>query len=539
MSGIKHTQLRDPSFDTNVRNVNEDQESLNQRFDELNNAMQQAQENNNSRLFEIQNRNQNAINQLSDQLQQSNSEQRSMINNVLQQAQNNQQRISNLGSRITEVNRRNQQNITKIRNDINLVKQDYNLKINDVKQQIVSQNQKIKSLDSKVDQNFIKTMKELEILEKQLTKDYNQKIDTLNSTIKKVSSELKNELSQTKNEFLLKLNETKSEFKNRIDQLSNQIKEQEKIEERQAFSLLLYAHQLISYLNTLNHKFFLPDEFKKITLKYKQIEEWYKTKTYQAVISSSDELKDKVVDAINSIRELEEKWIIAYNELDLNISELIAFYKYTDKLSLDLNVEILGTKTEGKVEAKVDFWSEGKLTKVKEQINSLIRELKNKNNKLTQIEIDEANKKIPEIKNQISQLTDEAKAKIISSQNRASQLNKIAQAVALQGYQLSDHTYDESDERKSIRAKFSDHLGNDIVVIISPEENDFASNKVDIHFFETTNDEGLYQAVTQSIYDSFKLNDVKIAIPQSEKGYEERASDKFELKDIEKFKLKL
>jgi DNA repair exonuclease SbcCD ATPase subunit len=538
MSGIKHTKLVDPSFILNVNNVNEDQESINQRFEELNNSMQQAQANNDSRFLEIQNRNQNAINQLNNQLQQANAEQQSMINNVLQQAQNNQQRISNLGNRLNEVNRKNQQNISKIRNDINSVKQDYNSKINDVKQQITTQNQKIKALDNKVDQNFVKTMKELEILENQLTKDYNQKINNLNSAIKKVNLDLRNELSQTKNDFFVKLNETKNDFKNRIDQLSNQIKQQEKVEERQAYALLLYAHQLISYLNTLNHKFFLPDEFKKITSKYKQIEEWFKTKTFQAVISSSDELKDKVVEVINNLRELEEKWLLSYNELDLNLSDLIAFYKSTDKLSLDLNVEILGTKSEGMVEAKVDFWTEGKLSKVKEQINSLIRELKSKNNNLSQTEIDQANSKIPEIKNKISELIEETKAKIISSQNRAAQLNKIAQAVTLQGYQLSDHTYDESDERKSIRAKFSDHLGNDIVVIISPTENDFSSNNVDIHFFETTNDETLYQSVTQSIYDSFKMSEINIAIPQSEKGYEEKASDMIELKDIEKFKVK-
>jgi hypothetical protein len=94
-----------------------------------------------------------------------------------------------------------------------------------------------------------------------------------------------------------------------------------------------------------------------------------------------------------------------------------------------------------------------------------------------------------------------------------------------------DCVYEGGEYNGKVHVKLSDVKGNEIVAVISPDEN--LSNNIEINFFNKDNDEGFKKTHLESIRNSLKEGGLNIGEPVCRKGYESRISDNDAIRDIQ------
>ncbi|WP_106402248.1 coiled-coil domain-containing protein [Actinocorallia populi] len=119
----------------------------------------------------------------------------------------------------------------------------------------------------------------------------------------------------------------------------------------------------------------------------------------------------------------------------------------------------------------VDFWTDGGLTALREEIAALIREAEVLDGPLTVEDLRLAVREhAPRYEAELDALVERAAARLYASQLRAETADHIIDALEDQGYELVEETYEGEDYREAHYSKVR-HLGDgsEVVVEVAPE----------------------------------------------------------------------
>ncbi|CAG1011328.1 hypothetical protein ANAEL_04146 [Anaerolineales bacterium] len=134
---------------------------------------------------------------------------------------------------------------------------------------------------------------------------------------------------------------------------------------------------------------------------------------------------------------------------------------------------------------EVDWWTQGKLSRLEQEAQGVVNELSGKNAALKTEELQQiVEKKAPELRKRVEDTIQEARLAVVSSQIRSNIADLAVQALEARGFAVEDGTYEGEDMRNGFAAKVKDLSGTEVVVHITPVEGDPTRNELSIHNFD-------------------------------------------------------
>ena len=199
----------------------------------------------------------------------------------------------------------------------------------------------------------------------------------------------------------------------------------------------------------------------------------------------------------------------------------------------DLHLDI--TLEEGVINQHVDvnYWAGNTLNNVGEKIDDIVQ----RTTDIRQVSTDDLRgfiDTLADLDQEMSDAAERAKEELMLSQHRAAKANQIIEIFESCGWRIRDEEKDgwryENDEyNMPIIIKLQDGLGNEVAIEIGLGDNCPHT----IHYFPNDNDEENVKPWTASLENMLAEGGVgNEGKPVCRSGYENRHSDRFELRDI-------
>lgn len=135
---------------------------------------------------------------------------------------------------------------------------------------------------------------------------------------------------------------------------------------------------------------------------------------------------------------------------------------------------------ENSARLEIDYWTLGELGILEEQVSREIERMENQRSRMSLEELKELLKSgYPEREKQFDSLLTTAIGRAIASQVRAEMADSIQESFESQGYSILASGYEQGDQRRAYLVKVRNRSGNELVVMISPDET-LSHNTIDM-----------------------------------------------------------
>lgn len=391
-------------------------------------------------------------------------------------------------------------------------------------------------------ERFMKTSREVEKIEdrvkKQLKqkeyefrKEFNNQFSAMQTRINKQQNMIQNlsvEMQNMESDFqysISKLDKKIDKVNYKVDNLIHAIDVKEQNKKSKATEWLKNTSDLLSIIDTYNHRKFADGKYDKLLIKYELCKSNFKDENYEASIASSQSLWQEAVELRFELEYLENEWNeYLKNAIESN-NNLIATCEAQEIVKMVFDTE----NEEKELDIDIDFWCNGKLSKLKEEANNQKQILLNSTQNLELKELKEFINQSEELTQKAIALTQESKEAILLSQSRSDMASDILESLEQSGFVLEDHCFEENDERRSIHLKLSNISNDEIVTIITPIDN--KENKLDIHFFGDSN-EKFKQTQLQNIFTRLQNTGLKCSPLKCAEGTEYNSTGNEKVRDF-------
>jgi len=359
----------------------------------------------------------------------------------------------------------------------------------------------------------------------------NQRIE-LQSSLNDVSQRIeryKTELTSSINDVRQQSEKNRKELQNQINGINARIRSKEQNEQKLAEFWVSQTQAYIKDIEQYRHEMFTPGQLERLNGKFEQMLSSMKNEMYQAVIATAMGLFNEAVDLKEEVLNAETEWLYYHG---LFLQALAATEANLDRCN---NLQFTFDTENGKetVDAKVNYWTEGVL----DEVSALISGVKQNTAQIQQVSTQQLIDHITNLNRQnviMETASTEAKEVMILSQCRADMANKIADVLEAVMWNCERVTYVGGEENQPVHVKLSDGMGNEMVVIVSPEINaQGMSNKVELNFFDSKNDERQRKEWIESIRNGLRKAGFEVGEAVCVGDTENKPSPKTELLDIE------
>jgi len=330
------------------------------------------------------------------------------------------------------------------------------------------------------------------------------------------------------NDVRLQSKKDKEELQNQINSISVRIEAKENDAKKLAEFWISQTQAYINDIEQYRHNMFTPGVLNKLKGKLDQMLSDIKNRMYEAAIATARGLFNEAVDLKEVVLNAETEWLYYQGLFVQTLADTESNLNGCKELEFTFDMEH-GTE---KVDAKVNYWTNGSL----DEVSGFISEVKQKTEQIQSVSTQQLIDYIDALNRQNVKMkvaADEAKEAMILSQKRAEMANQLADALEESDWKCENIVYEGGEQDQPVHVKLSDGMGNEIVAIITPEINtQDMSNKLELHFFDQENDERERKKWIASIENCLKQDGLEVGKVQCVKGYEVKASDKMEIKDI-------
>ena len=398
-----------------------------------------------------------------------------------------------------------------------------------------------------------------------LTNTLNAEISGLHSNMQQMARDQNQRLQQQANEHSRQLRQQATEFNNSIDDVNrrmerqrvalessiSQVRQQTEANRRQLQSAIdeintrmeqrdsnhrriaeFWISQVQAYYNDIEqyrHNLFTPGQMARLRNELEAIQQNISQEAYQAAMVSARTAFGDAVDLKENVVNAEMEWSFYHSAFVQALADVQSNLDYHQNMQFNIEMEH-GIET---VDANINFWTDNTLGRISAALN----DIKAKEDQIHEVSTEALRQMLDNLARMNSQMevaANESREALISSQHRAEMANRITDALAICGWDFNDVTdgvaYEAEQHNWPVHIKMSDGMDNEIVAIITPDEN--LSNKLELNFFYETNDEQRQQAWIGSIQNSLKEGGLDVSKPECREGYESVASDANALRDI-------
>lgn len=209
------------------------------------------------------------------------------------------------------------------------------------------------------------------------------------------------------------------------------------------------------------HEHFTPHQLTRLEHTLAAAQDSMNQGASEAALAEANRAYQGLSDLRLELERLDAEWRILQQQALHNAGRLIK--------EAQANRRISGVEGTSEI-AEADFWTDGKLTSLETELNTVIGNAENERKLLTIAELRElVEKKIPEMDHQLDDIVAEAQMAILRSQNRTNIADLAMQALKSIGYGVEGGVYEGQDMRAGFVAKAKNKVGSEVVVTIVPE----------------------------------------------------------------------
>jgi len=345
-----------------------------------------------------------------------------------------------------------------------------------------------------------------------------------------------NALQRQGAELRREIQQQRTELTNMINSVQQRIEAKEQNHRQIAEFWATQADAYIKEIDNYRHDLFTPGKLESLRRTLQQMQGDIKAEAYQSAISAARA-------AFNDAVTLRAEVIAAEIEWENALRRLTERAAYINSCINDAKLSEV-TMCEERVQARVDFWTNGALTALENQFKPIQQIIKNPVNVTTDELVsactaldDMRDRSFPNPDSQgnvTGGIINEARERLLLSAYRADMVNEIATVMHNEGWHVENSGYRGDDQRDELHAKIVDNNGNEMIVIVSPSaKNGALENSLRFDFFNDTEinmdtTEQVRRQITQRLNSSGIQTNLQ-CVP----GYENRLSDNQEIRNIE------
>jgi hypothetical protein len=312
-----------------------------------------------------------------------------------------------------------------------------------------------------------------------------------------------------------------------INKVQANIQAKENNHRKQAEFWVKQTEIFFTDIEQYRHDLFTPNRLQKLRAELSQTSSDMRSEAFQAAISSARNVFNQAAELKEIVVNAEIEWNFYYKKFQEALADARSNLDYRKTMQFTFATED-GDET---VNADINYWTEKALDRIEEKL-AQIKQRAAKPNEISTDELKEMTAALRQINAEIETAEAKAKEALVSSQFRAEMASKLGEVLMSQGWTCNGSAYEDGEYNGKVHVKLSDIKGNEIVAVISPDEN--MVNNIEINFFNMDNDEGFRQMQLESIHNSLKEDSgLNIGEPVCRKGYETRISDNYAIKDIQ------
>ena len=263
-----------------------------------------------------------------------------------------------------------------------------------------------------------RVQKQLKQRENQLRKEFNNQFSSMKTRVNKQQNMIQNlsvEMQNMEKDFqesVSVLDKKIDKVNYKVNNLINAIDIKEQNKKSKATEWLKNTSDLLSIIDTYNHRKFSDGKFDKLSTKYELCKSNFEDENYEASIASLQSLWQEAVELRFELEYLENEWNeYLKNAIESN-NNLIATCEAQEIVKI-----VFDTENEVKeLDIDIDFWCNGKLSKLKEEANKQKQVLLDNTQNLELKELKEFINQSEELTKKVIALTQESKESILLSQ---------------------------------------------------------------------------------------------------------------------------
>lgn len=364
-----------------------------------------------------------------------------------------------------------------------------------------------------------------------------RKFDTKITQLKaEIKSDYMAEIRAESGKLRQSMDKMRNELKAEVSRLSDRLAARELNEKDQASFWLNQASQTVNVIDQhYRHSKFRPGVLSKLKDELLLNQKNFDNKMYQAALSGAQQAYLRVEDLRLELEQQEQAWEEALFAARHSTAQALAYCNAQQMANYILQTETGNTE----IQAEVDFWTDGALSKIRQQAEAAEQQLCAPEN-LTQEQLSQFINQGADSKQQTERLVEQAKQALVASQLRNNIGQTIEQSLTDMGWNVEDAAYNGEDMRKALHVKLKNLQGDEMVAIVNPEKisNNEMINQLTVHFFDrTTNDEQFRQARMNSILEQLRQEGIEASSPKCQPGTENAPSRDLRQLDFDKLRI--
>jgi hypothetical protein len=229
----------------------------------------------------------------------------------------------------------------------------------------------------------------------------------------------------------------------------------------------------------------------------------------EAAIATSQQTYLDLVDLRIELEQKEQEWLLFYNANLLDLRSLIAEVQANQECEVEVGE---GNDAE-KFKLEVDYWVNGRLNQYQRQLQEIEVKLLAGESTLSTAQLQAIGQEITNLQPILGEIVEQAKLAILSSQLRVEIAVRVVETLTGLGYTLvnsdTDSVYEDNDQRNAYVVKVKNIAGDEVVTIISPDQ-EFGANSISINTFSPTLiDETATQQNAKAIFEVLETEGVQ------------------------------
>jgi len=279
------------------------------------------------------------------------------------------------------------------------------------------------------------------------------------------------------------LAEEREQRENQIRQIQERILADEQRKEELARSWLEAARVVLDFVDgNYRHQQFAPGELERLERDLRQAEENVNQGVWEAVLAQAQRAYHDLSDLRLKLEQLEREWEL-WRSAALQAASGVLAQVQRNRTCKAIDLE--GQETD--VALEVDWWTEGALSRLEEEVKALIGRIRDEESPMSTEELRRAvETMVPEMRQRLYEVIAEAQRAALGSQLRINIADVLVDVLERQGYTLDEGnaTYEGEDMRGGYLAKVRHLDGSEVVVRVVPRGSGSLENDWEIHSYD-------------------------------------------------------
>lgn len=364
-----------------------------------------------------------------------------------------------------------------------------------------------------------------------------QHINGLNAEMRAMAEAQNRRLTSMANDYNRSIKELqeqrekdRAELEKSIRDVANRIAAKECTHQKQAEFWISQTEVFFADVEQYRHELFTPGQLNRLRELLRQVSQDMRSEAYQSAITSARNVFNQVADLKERVVNAEIEWANYHSQFQQNFSDLRSNLYYYQTMQFTINTDA-GEET---VDAKIDYWTNGALTDIAQEI-SRIESATEDIYQVSTAQLIEFLNDIEELNQKLDDACQRAKNGLICSQTRAEIAGNLADQLQQAGWEFVDCTYEGNEQNAPLHVKLRDTCCNEIVAIISPQQlQDTLTANIELNFFDPSNNDANMRGIwADSIVESLRRNGLDVGKPITRPGYEVKQSNNEAIRDLQ------